>query len=720
MAGQQPVNYVSGITYAPHSAPQSYVYGNQLARSYAYNIRLQTQETTDTAGGTTLLDLLYGWDGGTAATRNNGSLRTQQIGTNAGTFAQGFGYDALNRLTSVTDNGGGGANQRNYAYDAYGNAAVSGNTGTFPMSPLTPGAGTTFTNNQLPSSLATYDAAGNAIGLGSCTNCLAYDAENRQVAAALNGGTTSYGYDGAGNRVLKTTADGTVTVYVYDALNQLIAEYTSAAVAPAAPCQTCYLSWDQLGSTRLVTDAGGNVIARHDYLPFGEEIGAGNAGRPSGWGALDAVDQKFTGQERDDESHLDFFEARYYGSAQARFNSPDPMNAGADLYNPQSWNGYAYVMNTPLSAVDPDGLDSVTSNTPGFNASGQPASGNSTLGNSLFAPSDLFGWSWGGGTPKYITLQNSPYKATPQSKPTDEPSAPSYVASWGAALNVLGDFIGGFGPTNRIYGPSSVDVGSFLMSKGASQMNSLIRRGILSGALNGNNSIFTDEAALNVRFDFFHSPVGLQVGAFDFDWTYIPYNSSVAVRIRNEVSLRSFGIHILSNRDRLSISSYWEQNVWNQNWSNQMSYGTIYQELNFTEGRSSTMRHQALLVVAPIVLLVACTPVFPGSGITGTYHGQSSAFSITLALHSDHTFREIVDYEGEHIDYRKKHQEVIDGTWALNGISVLLSEALVPIGSEIKRDTWLLSPENWGFSFILTNYGSGWEFRKIKNGTGAA
>ncbi len=254
-----------------------------------------------------------------------------------------------------TDNGGG-VNQRNYAYDAYGNAAVSGNTGTFPMSPLTPGAGTTFTNNQLPSSLATYDAAGNAIGLGSCTNCLAYDAENRQVAAALNGGTTSYGYDGAGNRVLKTTADGTVTVYVYDALNQLIAEYTSAAVAPAAPCQTCYLSWDQLGSTRLVTDAGGNVIARHDYLPFGEEIGAGNAGRPSGWGALDAVDQKFTGQERDDESHLDFFEARYYGSAQARFNSPDPMNAGADLYNPQSWNGYAYVMNTPLSAVDPDGL----------------------------------------------------------------------------------------------------------------------------------------------------------------------------------------------------------------------------------------------------------------------------------------------------------------------------------------------------------------------------
>ena len=40
--------------------------------------------------------------------------------------------------------------------------------------------------------------------------------------------------------------------------------------------------------------------------------------------------------------------------------SPDPGNAGADLFNPQSWNGYAYVMNSPLSNVDPDGLDSCT------------------------------------------------------------------------------------------------------------------------------------------------------------------------------------------------------------------------------------------------------------------------------------------------------------------------------------------------------------------------
>ena len=42
--------------------------------------------------------------------------------------------------------------------------------------------------------------------------------------------------------------------------------------------------------------------------------------------------------------------------SQGRFLSPDPDNAGADPTNPQSWNGYGYVWNTPLSAIDPTGL----------------------------------------------------------------------------------------------------------------------------------------------------------------------------------------------------------------------------------------------------------------------------------------------------------------------------------------------------------------------------
>jgi RHS repeat-associated protein len=68
------------------------------------------------------------------------------------------------------------------------------------------------------------------------------------------------------------------------------------------------------------------------------------------------VKQKFTGQEHDGGTEFDFFHARYLSAAQQRFMSPDPGNAGADLANPQSWNGYAYVGNNPMNATDPSGF----------------------------------------------------------------------------------------------------------------------------------------------------------------------------------------------------------------------------------------------------------------------------------------------------------------------------------------------------------------------------
>jgi RHS repeat-associated protein len=106
-------------------------------------------------------------------------------------------------------------------------------------------------------------------------------------------------------------------------------------------------------------------VGRHDYVPFGEEIAANSGGRDSTFGTSDFVNQKFTGQERDAETGLDFFQARYFSAALGRFNSPDPGNAGANLFNPQSWNGYSYVNNNPLTLIDPSG----TSPFDGFNPS---------------------------------------------------------------------------------------------------------------------------------------------------------------------------------------------------------------------------------------------------------------------------------------------------------------------------------------------------------------
>jgi hypothetical protein len=81
----------------------------------------------------------------------------------------------------------------------------------------------------------------------------------------------------------------------------------------------------------------------------------------------------FTSKERDSETGLDYFESRYYSSAQGRFTSPDEFKGGfldafsgqaafqpgplpyADISDPQTLNKYAYVRNNPLRYTDPNG-----------------------------------------------------------------------------------------------------------------------------------------------------------------------------------------------------------------------------------------------------------------------------------------------------------------------------------------------------------------------------
>ena len=83
---------------------------------------------------------------------------------------------------------------------------------------------------------------------------------------------------------------------------------------------------------------------------------AGTSGRTTvlGYDNTDGVRDKFTSKERDNETGLDYFLARYYASAQGRFTSSDPL--GGQILNPQSLNKYAYVRNNPLRLTDPTGM----------------------------------------------------------------------------------------------------------------------------------------------------------------------------------------------------------------------------------------------------------------------------------------------------------------------------------------------------------------------------
>ena len=96
----------------------------------------------------------------------------------------------------------------------------------------------------------------------------------------------------------------------------------------------------------------------HCYLPFGEELFAGTGGRTTaqGYTSSDNVRQKFTQKERDNETGLDFFGARYYGSTQGRFTSVDPVTVTPErFYDPQQFNLYAYTRNNPLRFMIPQG-----------------------------------------------------------------------------------------------------------------------------------------------------------------------------------------------------------------------------------------------------------------------------------------------------------------------------------------------------------------------------
>jgi RHS repeat-associated protein len=91
---------------------------------------------------------------------------------------------------------------------------------------------------------------------------------------------------------------------------------------------------------------------------FGEELGVGVGGRTvsMGFGAADGVRQKFTSYERDTESTFDYAGARYYSANQGRFASVDPLMASASTANPQTFNRYTYVSNSPLTQIDPTGM----------------------------------------------------------------------------------------------------------------------------------------------------------------------------------------------------------------------------------------------------------------------------------------------------------------------------------------------------------------------------
>ncbi|HXM51037.1 MAG TPA: RHS repeat-associated core domain-containing protein [Pyrinomonadaceae bacterium] len=357
-AGAASTDATNRMQYAAHGAVSAMKLGNGLWEHTSFNNRLQPTQIGLGASSADSSTMGLSYDYGT--TNNNGNLQSVSYSGGGLSYTQSFGYDALNRLTTSNENSGSSWSQTN-GYDQYGNRWIDYGGGVHNLS----FSGST---NRITTSGYNYDSAGNLTN--DSIHSYGFDAENK--ITTVDGVSGVYGYDGDGNRVRKNLALGEQVRMVYSG-GQLIAEYDIstgslkkeyvygakgliATIDPSAG--TSYMTSDHLGTPRVVTNSSGSVMSRHDYLPFGEEIGVTIGGRTSGmgYGVADSERQKFTSKERDNESGLDYFGARYYGSTQGRFTSVDPDNAGADVNDPQSWNGYAYVGNSPLTFTDPEGL----------------------------------------------------------------------------------------------------------------------------------------------------------------------------------------------------------------------------------------------------------------------------------------------------------------------------------------------------------------------------
>src|SRR5262249_47642921 len=117
-----------------------------------------------------------------------------------------------------------------------------------------------------------------------------------------------------------------------------------------------YYFSDHLKTASVITDAAGTVKAESDYYPWGGELQ---------FVANDSNHYKFTGKERDSESGLDYFGARYYSNGLGRWVSadwsamPEPVPY-ADFGDPQSLNLYGFVGGNPASKADADGHGEAT------------------------------------------------------------------------------------------------------------------------------------------------------------------------------------------------------------------------------------------------------------------------------------------------------------------------------------------------------------------------
>lgn len=273
---------------------------------------------------------------------------------------QGFGYDELGRLKTITMAGAGWT----IGYDDNGNrtsVTLNGVPSVYTVSP---------TSNRLqgttnPTRSFGYYNAGNTT---ADTYTAVYDLAGRLATLTKGGIKTTYTVDGNGRRVRKFNSTGraSTVLYMYDTDGHLLGEYDNAGTAlreyvwfdgrpiamftadPAGATKAplvYHLHTDHLGAPRVATDTSNRLRWRWMGEPFGTSAAEEN---PASVGPI-TVSLRLPGQVFDAEAGLHYNGYRDYDGSLGRYAQSDPIGLAGGI------NTYGYVGADPVSRIDPDG-----------------------------------------------------------------------------------------------------------------------------------------------------------------------------------------------------------------------------------------------------------------------------------------------------------------------------------------------------------------------------
>lgn len=359
-----PVTVIKGIVYRPFGDVLGWTWGNSTTAQpnvYARKFDLDGR----------VVSFPLGYSGKNGVTRTIAYDAVDRIthARHAGTTTapapaldQRYFYDDLDRLTGFD----AAHVSHGFSYDKNGNRSTARfGVSTYKYTTSPASNRLTSTTGPAPSKLNIYDAAGNLTSDGTIQ--YSYSVSGRLASAVAGGITTSYHYNGFGQRVAKFQQGRVIVHYVYDDQGHLLGEYDGAGrlvqetiylgdlpiavIKPglgALPLGVHYIYTDHLQTPRVITRASDNTIVwRWEQAdPFGLYQPNEN---PSGVGGF-AYNPRFPGQVFDKETNHHYNYFRDYDPQTGRYTQSDPIGLDGGI------NTYGYVRGNPVSFTDPFGL----------------------------------------------------------------------------------------------------------------------------------------------------------------------------------------------------------------------------------------------------------------------------------------------------------------------------------------------------------------------------